>query len=93
MRQSADQILTAAQMRSAEEALIAAGTSVDELMQRAGRGAAEWVWRVAAHAAAALEALHAARVIHMDVKPENIYLDWEEKEKEESKVQSSKKQG
>ena len=49
MRQSADQILTAAQMRSAEEALIAAGTSVDELIQRAGRGAAEWVWRVAAH--------------------------------------------
>ena len=42
------------------------------------------VWRVAAHAAAALEALHAARVIHMDVKPENIYLDWEEKEKEEN---------
>ena len=36
------------------------------------------VWRVAAHASAALEALHAARVLHMDVKPENIYLDWEE---------------
>lgn len=43
-----DQILTAAQMRQAEEALIAGGTSVDELMQRAGRGAAEWVWRLAA---------------------------------------------
>lgn len=39
-------VLTAAQMRAAEEALIAAGTSVDELMQRAGRGAAEWVWRM-----------------------------------------------
>ncbi|MDE2597721.1 MAG: NAD(P)H-hydrate dehydratase [Sphingomonadales bacterium] len=43
------QILTAAQMRCAEESLIARGTSVDELMQRAGRGAAEWVWRLAAH--------------------------------------------
>ena len=44
----ANQILTAAQMRSAEAALIAQGTSVDTLMQRAGRGAAEWIWRMAA---------------------------------------------
>lgn len=43
-----DQVLTAAQTRDAEAALIAHGVSVDELMQRAGRGAAEWVWRVAA---------------------------------------------
>ena len=44
------------------------------------------VWRVAAHASAALEALHSARVVHMDVKPENIYLDWKvEEEKEEGK--------
>jgi len=42
-----DQILTARQMREAEEALIAAGSSVDALMQVAGRGAAEWVWRMA----------------------------------------------
>ncbi len=35
-------------MRTAEQGLIEAGTSVDELMQRAGRGAAEWVWRMAA---------------------------------------------
>ena len=35
-------------MRSGEDALIAAGTSVDALVQTAGRGAAEWVWRVAA---------------------------------------------
>lgn len=41
-----DLVLTAAQMREAEGALIAAGTSVDALMQRAGRGAAEWVWRI-----------------------------------------------
>ncbi|MCC6925394.1 NAD(P)H-hydrate dehydratase [Novosphingobium sp.] len=34
-------------MRDAEASLIADGTSVDELMQRAGRGAAEWVWRLA----------------------------------------------
>ncbi len=49
MPQRCDQILTAAQMRDVEEALIAGGVSVDELMQRAGRGAAEWVWRMAAH--------------------------------------------
>ena len=48
MPRTSDQILTVAQMRAAEEALIAAGASVDELMQRAGRGAAEWVWRMAA---------------------------------------------
>lgn len=40
------QILTVAQMRSAEAALIAGGVSVDVLMQRAGRGASEWVWRL-----------------------------------------------
>ena len=44
----ANQILTAAQMRAAEVALIARGISVDDLMQRAGLGAAEWVWRLAA---------------------------------------------
>jgi hydroxyethylthiazole kinase-like uncharacterized protein yjeF len=48
MHSPADQILTVAQMREAEAALIAGGTGVDELMQRAGRGAAEWVWRLAA---------------------------------------------
>lgn len=41
-----NQILTAAQMRGGEAALIAAGTSVDELMLRAGQGAADWVWRI-----------------------------------------------
>jgi ADP-dependent NAD(P)H-hydrate dehydratase / NAD(P)H-hydrate epimerase len=46
MPRPSDQILTVAQMRAAEEALIAAGTSVDNLMQTAGRGAAEWVWRL-----------------------------------------------
>ncbi len=51
MPHAADQILTAAQMHAAEERLIAAGISVDELMQIAGRGAAEWVWRIAAHRA------------------------------------------
>lgn len=44
-----DQILTVAQMRDAEQALIDAGSSVDALMQIAGRGAADWVWRLAAH--------------------------------------------
>jgi hydroxyethylthiazole kinase-like uncharacterized protein yjeF len=42
-----DQVLTAAQMRAAEAALVEGGASVDVLMQRAGRGAADWVWRVA----------------------------------------------
>jgi hydroxyethylthiazole kinase-like uncharacterized protein yjeF len=40
-------ILTAAQMRSAEQALIAAGTTVEELMERAGKAAAEAIWRYA----------------------------------------------
>ncbi|MFC3174216.1 NAD(P)H-hydrate epimerase [Novosphingobium bradum] len=43
-----DQVLTVAAMRAAEDDLIRAGTSVDALMQVAGRGAAEWVWRLAA---------------------------------------------
>ena len=34
-------------MRAAEQALIGAGTGVSELMERAGRGAADWVRRVA----------------------------------------------
>lgn len=42
------QVLTVAQMQAAEQALIDAGTSVDELMRIAGRGAADWVWRIAA---------------------------------------------
>jgi hydroxyethylthiazole kinase-like uncharacterized protein yjeF len=48
MMASADQVLTVAQMRAAEEALIAGGETVDSLMQLAGQGAADWVWRVAA---------------------------------------------
>ena len=45
---ASNQVLSVAQMRAAEEALIAAGVSVDELMQRAGRGAGEYVRRIAA---------------------------------------------
>jgi hydroxyethylthiazole kinase-like uncharacterized protein yjeF len=48
MTAASDQVLTVAQMRSGEQALIDRGESVDGLMQVAGRGAAEWVWRVAA---------------------------------------------
>lgn len=44
----ADQILTAAQIRAAEQALIGAGSSVGALMRIAGQGAAEWVWRLSA---------------------------------------------
>ena len=40
-------ILTAAEMRSAEAAAIAAGTSVEALMERAGKAAAEAIWRYA----------------------------------------------
>ena len=42
------QVLSVAQMQAAEVALIAGGTSVDALMERAGRGAGEWVRRIAA---------------------------------------------
>ena len=43
-----DPVLTAAQMQAAEQALIAGGETVESLMERAGTGAADWVWRVAA---------------------------------------------
>ncbi|MDZ4308071.1 MAG: NAD(P)H-hydrate dehydratase [Allopontixanthobacter sp.] len=43
-----DPVLTVSAMRAAEQALIDAGTDVHQLMQIAGRGAAEWVWRMAA---------------------------------------------
>jgi hydroxyethylthiazole kinase-like uncharacterized protein yjeF len=42
------QILTAAQMQSAEQAIFDTGTSVFELMQVAAGGAAEWIRRIAA---------------------------------------------
>ena len=42
------QVLTAAQMQAAEKALIDGGETVESLMERAGAGAAEWVWRVSA---------------------------------------------
>jgi hydroxyethylthiazole kinase-like uncharacterized protein yjeF len=40
-------ILTAAEMRAAEEGAIAAGTPVEALMERAGLAAAEAIWRFA----------------------------------------------
>jgi len=40
-------ILTAAEMRAAEEQAIQAGTPVEALMERAGRAAAEAIWRFA----------------------------------------------
>ena len=49
MPRRAEQVLSVAAMRAAEEALMGAGTSVHELMQRAGRGAADYIWRMAAH--------------------------------------------
>lgn len=41
-------ILTAAEMQKAEQVLIDGGTSVDELMRRAGQGAAQMIWRISA---------------------------------------------
>ncbi len=43
-------VLTAAQMRAAEDRAIAGGASVASLMERAGTGVAEWVHRLAAGA-------------------------------------------
>ena len=40
------QVLTVEQMRAAEQALIDGGRSVESLMDTAGRGAADWVWRL-----------------------------------------------
>ncbi len=40
-------MLTVAQTRAAEQALIDAGTSVETLMRAAGRPAADWAWRIA----------------------------------------------
>ncbi len=46
--QAADQVLTVRQMQAAEQALIDGGETVSSLMDTAGRGAADWVWRMAA---------------------------------------------
>ena len=40
-----EQILSVAQMQAAEQAIIDDGSSVEELMQIAGEGAAEYIWR------------------------------------------------
>ena len=48
MATASDQILTVAQMQAAEQRIFDAGTSVEAVMERAGSGAADWVWRIAA---------------------------------------------
>ena len=48
MPRASDLVLTVAQMQAAEQAMFDGGVSVDALMERAGRGAAEWAWRMAA---------------------------------------------
>lgn len=48
MHRASRQALTVAQMQAAEQALVDGGIPIDELMQRAGRGAAEYAWRMAA---------------------------------------------
>ena len=47
MDKANNQILTVAQMRAAEQSLIDGGSSVGALMEIAGRGAADWVLRLA----------------------------------------------
>lgn len=42
------QVLTAAELQSAEKELIGRGETVEGLMERAGRGAADWILRVSA---------------------------------------------
>ncbi len=44
---ASQQVLSVGQMRRAEESLIEAGSSVEALMEEAGQGAAEWIWRIA----------------------------------------------
>ena len=43
-----EKILTAAEMKLAEQILIDSGVSVEELMRRAGQGAAQMIWRISA---------------------------------------------
>ena len=45
---ASDAVLTIAEMRAAEAAAVSQGTAEWALMQRAGQGAAEYVWRIAA---------------------------------------------
>jgi hydroxyethylthiazole kinase-like uncharacterized protein yjeF len=45
---ASDAVLTVTEMRAAEAAAVSQGTSEWELMQRAGEGAADYVWRIAA---------------------------------------------
>jgi hydroxyethylthiazole kinase-like uncharacterized protein yjeF len=47
MNGPSNQVLSVAQMRAAEAALVDRGTGVDALMLLAGQGAAEWVFRLA----------------------------------------------
>lgn len=44
---SPDQVLSAEQMRSAEDARVTNGVSIAQLIERAGLSAADWIWRVA----------------------------------------------
>ncbi|GAA0280127.1 bifunctional ADP-dependent NAD(P)H-hydrate dehydratase/NAD(P)H-hydrate epimerase [Alteraurantiacibacter aestuarii] len=43
-----NQILTVQHMQAAEQALIDGGETVSSLMETAGKGAADWIWRLAA---------------------------------------------
>ncbi|QJB68307.1 NAD(P)H-hydrate dehydratase [Parasphingorhabdus halotolerans] len=46
---NAGYILTAAEMRHAEQELMDSGVTVDQLMKRAGEGAAQLIWRISAN--------------------------------------------
>lgn len=44
----ANAVLTSERMRAAEQRLMDVGTTAEQLMHRAGTGAAEWIWRISA---------------------------------------------
>lgn len=48
------EVLTVEQMQAAEQVLFDRGISVDQLMQTAGEGAADWIWRMAGGRAATI---------------------------------------
>lgn len=52
-----------------------AGETLDQLIERTGALPEERALDIAAQVARGLEALHARRIVHRDVKPENVLVD------------------
>lgn len=51
------------------------GHNLRAVIERQGQLALEEIFRITSEVSSALDAAHAARVVHRDVKPENIFLD------------------